>query len=212
MTTSMTGLPRLETKRKTGEELFTFDGTSLEFNLLDFWKWSVSDLVSNATRGRLAEYIVARALRIDLGAVRNEWDAYDLLTPTNIKVEVKSAAYLQSWHQRTLSPICFKTRKTRGWDADTSHLAVESRRQADVYVFALLGHKDKSNLNPMELSQWQFYVLATRCLDERQRSQHSITLKSLETLCGRSLRYDEIRDAVEMAGASRARSASAVVE
>jgi hypothetical protein len=65
--------------------------------LLDFWQWAYSDLLSNTNRGRLAEFIVARALSLGLTDVRIEWDAVDLVTPTGVKVEVKSAAYLQSW-------------------------------------------------------------------------------------------------------------------
>ena len=48
--------------RKTGDEVFCggigLDGLSLK----EFWRWYSSDLVSNATRGILAEYLVAVAL------------------------------------------------------------------------------------------------------------------------------------------------------
>lgn len=67
----------------------------LPFTLLDFWRWSCSDLISNATRGILAEYIIAQALGVAKG-IRKEWAPYDLLTPEGIRVEVKSAAYIQS--------------------------------------------------------------------------------------------------------------------
>ena len=77
--------------RKTGEERFHLSGQPTGPVLLDFWRWSVSDLVSNATRGRLAEYIVASALGLATG-VRSEWDAFDLLTPAGLRIEVKSSA------------------------------------------------------------------------------------------------------------------------
>ena len=92
-------LPHITQTLKTGNELFHWKGQSLDISLLDFWRWSVSDLVSNATRGRLAEFIVATALNVPFDQVRDEWGAYDLLTPEGIKVEVKSAAYIQSWYQ-----------------------------------------------------------------------------------------------------------------
>ena len=57
------------------------------------------------------------------------------------------------------------------------------RRHADVYVFALLAHQDKASVDPLDLAQWKFYVLPTSTLDSRNRSQYSITLKSLSTLC-----------------------------
>ncbi|MBU0536462.1 MAG: hypothetical protein KKE20_05825 [Nanoarchaeota archaeon] len=75
-----------ELSRKSGNEKFTYKSKD-QFNLFEFWQWSVSDLMSNATRGRLAEFIVAKALNIDKG-IRNEWDAYDL-SYKNIKIETK---------------------------------------------------------------------------------------------------------------------------
>jgi len=74
---------------------------------MDFWKLSVSDLLSNTTRGTLAEFIVAMAMDIDLSNFREEWDAYDLETKNGIKIEVKTSAYLQSWFQKNYSKIIF---------------------------------------------------------------------------------------------------------
>ncbi len=76
---SETGFPQLKVTSKTGDESFRHKGQPLDQTLLGFWRWSASDLVSNATRGILAEYIVANALGIVEG-VRAEWDAFDLLT------------------------------------------------------------------------------------------------------------------------------------
>src|SRR5713226_9413468 len=105
-------LIRIIAKPKTGRERFGAGDQMLAFELSDFWRWSMSDLISNATRGRLAEFIVAKALLISTDTVRDEWSAYDLKTPEGIKVEVKSAAYIQSWHQSKLSAINFRTPKT----------------------------------------------------------------------------------------------------
>jgi hypothetical protein len=192
-------LGRLTVIRKTGQERFHANGHALSFDLLSFWQWSASDLVSNATRGRLAEYIVAQALRLATAGVREEWAAFDLQTPSGIKIEVKSAAYVQSWHQEKLSPITFVVPKTRAWDAVTNVQSREARRQADVYVFALLAHQDKTTIDPLNVNQWQFYVLPTTTLDARTRSQHSITLKSLEQLCGGTVPYGELRKAIVQA-------------
>ena len=50
-------------------------------------------------RGVVAEYLVAQALGV-AGGVREEWAPYDVDAPGGIRVEVKSAAYIQSWNQR----------------------------------------------------------------------------------------------------------------
>ncbi len=187
-------LERLTVERKTGQELFHAQGQELGFDLASFWQWVASDLVSNATRGRLAEYIVARALGLAATDVREEWAAFDLQTPSGIKIEVKSAAYVQSWHQTKLSSIMFTVRKTRAWDAATNRQSHESRRQADIYVFALLSHTDKRTIDPLNVNQWQFYLVPTSKLDERMRSQHSITLKSLEQLSGGAVHYTALHE------------------
>jgi hypothetical protein len=194
-------LPRLHATRHTGNEPFHFDERQLGLNLLDFWQWSVSDLVSNATRGRLAEFIVASALGIAHDGVRDEWGAYDLTTSDGIAVEVKSAAYLQSWNQTDYSSIMFKVPKTLAWSPDTNRQEKEARRQAQVYVFALLAHKDKATIDPLNIAQWIFYVLPTSILDNRKRSQHSITLRSLEKLAGAGIPYDQLQDAIHQAAA-----------
>ena len=97
-------LSAIETVKKTGKEPFTLNGEELPFDVSAFWRWSSSDLLGNALRGVLAEFIVASALGIT-ERPREEWDAYDLITPSGLKVEVKSSAYLQSWQQTKLSKI-----------------------------------------------------------------------------------------------------------
>lgn len=181
--------------RKTGIERFKDGPEELTADVLSFWQWSASDLISNTMRGVLAEYIVAMALGIDQG-VRREWDAYDLLFEGKTKIEVKSAAYVQSWHQEKPSTIQFGVARKRAWDAETNVVAAEPCRSADVYVFALLAHTDRATINPLDLDQWQFFVLPTEVLDARERSQHSITLRSLEVLAGVAVAFGDLRTSV----------------
>lgn len=189
-------LDRITLARKSGRERFRDGSADLDFDLLTFWQWSGSDLLSNSMRGVLAEFLVARALRAEAEGVREEWASYDLTTENGTKVEVKSAGYLQSWYQKHLSQISFVVPKRRPWDANTNRLGGVPVRPADVYVFALLSHKDKATVDPMDVDQWTFFVLPTSVLDRRKRSQHSITLPTLETLCGRSVSFSGLRAAV----------------
>jgi hypothetical protein len=92
----------------------------------------------NTERGVLAEFIVPTALGIPADGVREGWAAWDLTTPGGVRVEVKSAAYLQSWAQKKLSRISFSTPRTLTWDADGRGFADVAWRHAHVYVFALL--------------------------------------------------------------------------
>ncbi|HAK96025.1 MAG TPA: hypothetical protein DCM87_13795 [Planctomycetes bacterium] len=155
----------------------------------DFWAWSTSDLLDNTARGVLAEFLVGLAVGAPLDGVREEWAPFDL-EADGIKIEVKSAAYVQRWTQRKLSSIVFRVPKTLPWDADAGTSGTEPGRQADVYVFALLGHRDKSTIDPLNVAQWEFYALSRKTLDERRRSQHSITLRSLRSLAGPAVPFE----------------------
>lgn len=193
------GYAAIQVGRKSGDERFMRNGQPLEATLLGFWRWSASDLVSNATRGVLAEYIVASALGIAEG-VRAEWDAFDLRTRSGIKLEVKSAAYLQSWFHRKLSTIQFDIRATREWAASTSELSADVRRQADVYVFCVLNHKEKHSLDPLNLDQWEFYILPASILNAECPTQKTIGLTRLLELGPCRARYEEIASCIERVG------------
>jgi hypothetical protein len=184
------------TVRKTGAEPLHDNGQLLDTNLLAFWQWSASDLVNNALRGRLAEYLVAYALGVADG-IRVEWDAYDLKTATGCKVEVKSAAYLQSWQQTTFSAITFGIRPTFAWDAETNTYSCEQKRQADVYVFALLAHRDKATIDPLNVAQWQFYVLPVGILNAQLPVQKTISLATIQRLGATPAQFSELRAVVE---------------
>lgn len=194
-------LDRKKSTRKSGNECFQLGAETLPFTVMDYWQWSGSDLLSNTSRGILAEYIVARALGIGNDDIRDEWAAYDLETSgeKKIKIEVKSAAYIQCWYQKNYSKISFNVSKKRSWDPDTGKLNNVAKRHADVYVFALLANKDQETINPLDITQWEFYVLPTKVLNERTRSQQSITLPSLKRLAGDVLGYEDLKYAVDKA-------------
>jgi hypothetical protein len=89
---------------------------------------------------------------------------------------------LQSCAQKELSRISFGTPRTLTWDADGGVFAGVAQRHAQVYVSVLLAHTDKATVDPLDLAQGVFYVLPTAVLNGLTRSQHSITLKTLEGL------------------------------
>jgi hypothetical protein len=189
------GLPRLMVKRLIGHEPFTNNGQSAGFDIIAFWQWASSDLVVNVARGLLAEYLVAKALDLDDG-VRDPWQPYDLKTQHGLTLEIKSGAYLQSWWQRVHSDICFSISETRSWSADTNEFSPTQQRQADAYVFALLSHRDKGTLNPLELSQWEFYLVPTRAISERVGSRKQLTMKALLELSPQRVPFSGLLDAV----------------
>lgn len=197
--TSMTeALAAVQLRRRSGNENFHENDVSVGKDLMSYWQWSASDLLSNTERGRLAEYIVAIALDVADG-VRSAWEAYDIETATGIRVEVKASAYVQTWVQKNFSKIVFGIRPTRAWDPNTNVFATDCQRQAQVYVFALLAERNQTNADPLNLAQWRFYVLPTSVLNQRAPDQKTIRLSSLLRLGATEVGYRELRNAIEQA-------------
>ncbi len=189
-------LAEFDAKLLSGHEELANSTSSRRFTINDFWAWSSSDLLSNTKRGVLAEFIVGADFDV-VNGVRAEWDAYDLTTKSGIKVEVKSAAYLQSWHQDKLSSISFSVAKSHVWDPSTNVFSLVKRRQADVYVFCLMKHQDMSTVNPLNMSQWEFYVVPTATLNKQCGNLQRLSLKRLLDLNPVITRHGKILDAVE---------------
>ena len=168
-------------------------------NKQEFQAWACGDLLANTTRGLLAEYIVATAVGT-LKTKRVEWDKYDL-TIDGIGVEVKSAAYVQSWEQTVPSVISFDIGPKTGWDAGTNTYAASPGRSAAVYVFCLLNGTDSHHVDPLDVAQWMFYVLPTSVLNREVPEQKTIRLRPLKALGAHPCTYDQLKAAIDVAAA-----------
>lgn len=145
--------------------------------LAAFCLWNSGHLLENRTRGAYAEWLVHRALGIDPGEFRREWEPIDL-RDRNLTLEIQSAAYVQSWQQREPSRISFAT----------------EQRAASAYVFCLLDEPDPDLADPQDLSQWRFWVVPTRALHPERKS---IGLQALIRSFGDGISHRELPAAVE---------------
>ncbi|WP_295627625.1 hypothetical protein [uncultured Corynebacterium sp.] len=186
----------------TGDEQFTDGDGNVVADVLDFWRWSSSDLMSNSLRGVLAEFLVGTALGAGTETMRAEWVAWDLETADGIKVEVKSSSYWQVWAQKAPSRITFDVAEHLAWNPLDGTFTEAPGRAADVYVFCVLGRPDDRDVNPLHLSEWQFYVASTATIDDVLGRQKSIVLGELirrvEPL---HVGFGGVRRAVESEGA-----------
>ncbi len=163
----------------TGNEKFTLHDTNVGITVMDFWRWAFSDLTDNTQRGVMAEFLVYSSLNKNVlpdTQVRENWNSFDVTSPSGRRIEVKSAAYLQSWTTDFPSQIQYDIAPKLAWDG--KNYATEAKRNCDLYVFCLytaLTH-DKSIL---DLDYWEFYVLPTSTLNIRIPNQKTISLSSL---------------------------------
>ena len=165
----------------SGNEKFTLHGKDTCMTVLDYWAWSCSDLYDNTMRGVMAEFLIASSFTEGLpfasSQVRTNWLSYDVTSPTGRRIEVKSAAYIQSWNPEDVySQIKFDIGKKLAWDG-TSY-ASKPDRNCDLYVFCVFTALTR-DISVLNLDYWDFYVLPTSVLNEKVPEQKSIMLSSL---------------------------------
>ncbi len=134
-------------------------------DLAAFYRWNSGNLLENRTRGAFAEWLIHQALGIQ-SEFRVEWELVDAVID-GMTLEIKSAAYQQSWKQTAPSRIVFKIHQ----------------RAADLYVFCLLTGRE-----PADLSAWMFWVVATSDLPQQQ----TIGLEPLKAIAGEAIQYGEL--------------------
>lgn len=192
------GIARLKVQRREGKEPFHADGKDAGFDLLSFWQWGASDLAGNgAIRGVLAEYLVARALDLAADGARDARGRLDLKTKTGIRVEVKSAAHLQREDDNKLPTIEILNDRSGSPEEGSDTRRKEARRRGDAYIFAVLVPPAKKDVDPLNITQWRFYVVRASVISTKTRSQQSISLATLERLAKRWVAYEGLPDAVE---------------
>ena len=171
-------LEEIEHTLKSWNEFFTMWEKELPYQLKDFRWWWFSHLLTNNLRWILAEYIVSIALGLEK-KLRTERDAYDLITSNGIKIEIKSASYVQSRKQKDYSKILFSIRPTVSYDYESQKFSTDHSRQSDYYIFCILSTKDQETINPLDMNQWQFLVIPTKTLNQEFKTQKSISLSKL---------------------------------
>lgn len=162
----------------TGEETLHGPG-AVDGTALDFWRWAYSDIKSNTLRGIFAEWLVARLLNLPLPQ-RVEWESYDLVTPSGVRIEVKSAAHRQVWHEPGDPPgkLSFGRLKSREWARGTGP-SPTATFNADIYVLCSQIETDHGRWDAFDLAQWRFYVLNRAAA--LQINQRTISLPTLLT-------------------------------
>jgi hypothetical protein len=147
--------------------------------MLDFWRWTFSDLRDNTQRGVLAEFRVALALgRTETR--RKAWDNYDVSSGSGLRVEVKASGYLQSWAQTKHSRLSFGRVIARTWDANTNEFGAEPEVRAGVFVFSVQTCTDPQRYDVLDL--------AVGVLRRRGRASARVRLQEREHRLGTQTR------------------------
>ena len=163
------------------DEHFSKDGQSLSLTMTDFWAWAFSDMTYCIHLSALAEYIIATALSITSSMPyvtrKHNWPS-ELVTKSGHTINVKMAAFIQSYDPEHPDFIEFYIKPRRLLDGTVHKLDTPFKRHCDFYVFAV--YKGMCmNDSPLNLDLWDFYIMPTKVLDETIPTQKKISFRSL---------------------------------
>jgi hypothetical protein len=155
----------------------------LNRSVAQFREWALGDLKSPTTKGMIAEYLVRCAIGLDK-APALDWDYVDIRTPLG-SIEVKSSSALSGGPvHRPVRPKFGIEIKTP-WDAIANDWAPHdpTRRHADVYVFCLHGETDSRQADPLDTTQWQFWIVpSVRLTAECGHSAKTVSVSRLSKI------------------------------
>lgn len=172
---------------KGTEPLYYNQGLSVA-RVIDFWRWYASNLLRGTLRGALAEFIVAVALGINVDKPRDSFAEFDLLYK-NAEIEVKSCS-------ATSKRISFDIARRTRYSPQTKWR--DKRRRSSLYVFCLINEQREEYINPLDLNQWEFYIISTANIEHTFGEQKTVGLEAIKPMSIQT-KYDGIKQAVDLA-------------
>ena len=174
----------------------------LDRSVDEFRRWALSDWRSPTTRGMLAEYFVRCATATD-GRPAGDWNYVDIECSDGMTIEVKCSARLQPGKGGELvrrNPSFSIRQMTGAWsNREWAWLPKpdKPRRWADVYVLCLENETDPLKYDPLDLSQWEFFVIPTFRLDEKFGNQKSVSVSRLQQEDFRTVKFDILKSEID---------------
>lgn len=177
-----------------GNEKFILNNTELNFGILDFWKSKYSNIYN--MQEVIAEFLVEKALGIDKAQNIDYWTLYDILY-RNHRIEIKQTSYYHSWNENS------KISKVRRFGISMANSNYEFadgenkyERQNDIYVFCLNTGETRADSNPLDLDNWEFYVVPTSVINEKCGSNKTIGLKRVREI-GENVSWHDIKKKID---------------
>ena len=175
---------------------FVNGNESLGITMLDFWKYQYSNIYD--MQEYIAEFIVGKALGIDEPMNRDGWTLWDI-DYQGKRIEVKQTSYYHSWQEKIANGKISQQRTfsitpafTRYKDSTTSY-----ERQNDIYVFCLNTGNNEEDSYPLDMANWEFYVVPTKIINDNCTSeQKTISLGKVRKLAPLT-RFNELKNVID---------------
>jgi hypothetical protein len=174
---------------------FEFNGKNTNMTMLDFWKFQYSSIYD--IQGSIAEFIVAKALECENPYNREYWTLFDVLY-RNIRIEVKESSYYHAWNKDdkvSMSRNFGITKANSQYEQPNKENKYE--RQNDIYVFCLNTGFTKNDAYPLNLNNWEFYIIPTSIINEKCKDNKTISLVKIKKLGYAPIPYDKIKEEID---------------
>lgn len=180
----------------TEQTSFADSGTPIGFTMLDFWKYQFSNIYD--LQDQIAEFLVGKALGLNEAQNRDGWTLYDMKY-RNACIEVKETGYYHSWQEKYADGKISQQRSFGIHPAYSKYKNSSSdlARQNDIYVFCLNTGTTPEDSNPLELGNWEFYVIPTSVINSTCKpEQKTISLGRVRKM-SRCLKYSELKSEID---------------
>lgn len=178
-----------------GKEKFKFNNQDLDYGIYDFWLYKYSNIYN--LQEIIAEFIIEKALGLDKSQNIDSWTLYDLKY-RNYRIEIKETSYYHPWNEKgkiSKQRIFGITKANSNYDDSNSENRFE--RQNDIYVFCLNTGTTKEESNPMNLNNWEFYIIPTYVINKVCGDNKTISLGRVRKLTDK-VSYDKIKETIDI--------------
>jgi hypothetical protein len=178
----------------TGNEKFIFDDKELDFGILDFWKYKYSNVWN--MQEYIAEFLIEKSLRLEKSQNTDSWTLYDI-NYRNKRIEIKETSYYHPWNENS------KISKQRVFGITMANSSYENsseenkfERQNDLYIFCLNIGETKEESNPMNIKNWEFYIVPTKIINNVCGNNKTINLGKVKNIA-KQVDYFEIKNYID---------------
>ena len=179
----------------TGEEKFQQNGKEIDMSMLDLWQFKYSNIFN--MQEVIAEYLVAKALEKEKADNDTYWTLWDI-DYREKRIEVKETSYYHSYNK----PGKISKQRVFGINKANSSYEYEIEenryeRQNDIYVFCLNIGETAETSNPLNLDNWEFYIVPTDTINNNCGDNKTISLGRIQSLGFKAMRFDQIKKCVD---------------
>ncbi len=173
---------------------FIYNNKELDFSILDFWEYKYSSIYN--LQEVIAEFLIEKALKIEKSHNVDSWTLFDILYK-NKRIEVKQTAYYHPWNENS------GISKSRSFDIRKANSRYEDlinenkyERQNDIYVFCVNMGMDKESAYPLNINNWEFYILPTKTINEICKDNKTICLNRVRKIA-KKVNYEKIKNYID---------------